>query len=106
MEALIREHHYPRNGFFRADGEETVYAPHGMEKRFVRNDFLEPGPLKGTWLYFSKDYYGEGDCDLPISVLREIETWSSFSEDDMQRFANGCDCPAALALAKEIRDDR
>jgi hypothetical protein len=85
METLIAKHGYRRAGFSQADGEETVYAPAGMERRHVRHGFLHPGALKGTWLYWSADYFGEGDYDLPISILREIQLWEGMTPEEAER---------------------
>ena len=77
---LIAEHGYKPSDFARSDGEEAISAPTRMERRFVRNGFLEPGPLKGTWLLWQKTSYeyDEWDADLPSVMLDEIIFWSKW----------------------------
>jgi hypothetical protein len=87
METLIAKYGYQRRYFVRSEGDETVYAPSGMERRFVRHDFLQPGPLKGTWLYYCADYFGETDHELPICILRDAEITDSMSDEEFQRIA-------------------
>jgi hypothetical protein len=88
---LIAEHGYKPADFERAKGEESVDAPPAMERRFVTGfGFLDPGPLKGTWLLWEKcDYYSnDWDCKLPLEHLREIELWAGMSDAD---FAKLCE---------------
>lgn len=85
METLIAKHGYSRASFSRATGDETVDAPCGMERRYVRNDFLEPGPLNGTMLLWESYVAGDGDWNLPIVVLQEIEVWEEITPEDVKR---------------------
>lgn len=77
---LIAKHRYRPEDFLPADGSESVYAPPGMEKRFVRNGFLDNGPLKGTPLLWVKTSYeyDEWDAILPCEMLREIKFWENW----------------------------
>lgn len=87
MAILIEQHGYGADSFKPADREEAVYAPAAMERRFVRHGFLNPGPLKGTPLLWTKDSYeyDEWSANLPCEVLNEIEFWQNFepSEKDL-----------------------
>lgn len=80
MEVLIRDHCYHPDDFTLSDGDDSLDAPRGMERRFVRNGFLEPGPLKGTPIVWDKvDYFSNDmDCALPSEVLRDLEFWATF----------------------------
>ncbi len=84
MEALIARHGYARDSFVASDGGESIYAPPGMERRFDRNGFLDPGPLKGTMLLWQKTSYeyDEWDAALPSEVLREVEFWEVYQPTD------------------------
>jgi hypothetical protein len=90
MRILIEKHGYRAKDFQPADGGEALYAPPGMERRFVthyemtKTRFLKHGPLKGTPLLWTEDYWGEGDCALPSEVLREIEFWGSQTVEDLK----------------------
>lgn len=86
---LIERHHFNPNAFEPSDGTEAIYSPPGMERRFCEHGFLKQGPLKGTMLLWEQNYWGEGDYKLPSEVLREIEFWSSRSDEDMRRLAEG-----------------
>jgi hypothetical protein len=80
MAVLIAEHGYKPSDFQPADGGESIYAPCGLEKRFDRNGFLEPGPLPGTPLLWRKVSYEYDDWDafLPSEELRDIIHWANF----------------------------
>lgn len=81
---LIATGQFNASDFDSADGEETIDAPRGMETRFIRNGFLEPGPLKGTPLmWFRTSYeYDEGDYKLPTAILADIKLWENFDYDE------------------------
>lgn len=87
MAILIAEHGYRPSDFLPADGEEAVYAPCGMEKRYERHGFLEPGPLPGTPILWKKASYeyDEWDAYLPSEELRDIIHWSHYrpSKDEI-----------------------
>ncbi len=89
METLIQKHGYARGSFMQAVGDETLDAPCEMERRYVRNDFLEPGPLKGTWLLWESYHSGDGDWCLPISLLRDIEAWERLTPEQIERLVVG-----------------
>lgn len=77
-EILIAEHRYRPGDFVRADGEESIDAPRNMPARQVRpHGWLEPGPLKGTWLLWQQASveYDEWDLKLPTDVLADINVW-------------------------------
>lgn len=98
VKELVEKHGYKESDFTPADGSEAIYAPHGMERRFtewrlrgrvISTDFLQPGLLKGTLLYWYRcSYeYDEWDCKLPTDMLEDInfdEAWArenGFLED-------------------------
>jgi hypothetical protein len=87
MEALIAEHGYDRASFVQSDGETSIDAPRGMERRFVRNGFLEPGPLKGTWLHERRVSveYDEWDCFLPTDELSQILVYQNFDYAEWEK---------------------
>lgn len=60
-----------------ATGEESIDAPPGMEARFVRRGWLEPGALKGTPLYCDRSDR-EADPKLPNEMLVGLIYWSFF----------------------------
>lgn len=73
VEILVAHHGYRARDFAPATGDETIDAPIGMERRAVRRGFLEPGPLAGTPLYWSHDYWSQdADAYLPTHVLEDI----------------------------------
>ncbi len=76
-EVLIQYHGVKPDCFSSANGSESIDTPHGMEKRFDRRGWLEPGLLRGTPVYWSEPSYyeGESDCQLPTSLLAEIIMW-------------------------------
>ncbi|MDN5006425.1 hypothetical protein ACFQZO_37060 [Bradyrhizobium sp. GCM10027634] len=80
MVVLIAEHGYKPCQFVAADGDESVYAPVGMEARHDRNGFLQPGPLPGTPLIYRRVSveYDEWDSFLPSEELRDIIHWMHF----------------------------
>lgn len=84
-ESLIREHGYRPENFVRSKGDETIDAPPAMERSFVQRGFLEPGPLRGTWLLFQRTSYeyDEWDYSLPNEVLGEITHWENISDEDV-----------------------
>lgn len=86
MRILIEKHNYDLGDFHPSDGNESIYAPKGMERRFVWHGFLEPGPLKGTPLLWERTSYeyNEWDCALPSAVLADIEFWNGLTDDDWQ----------------------
>lgn len=86
-ESLIREHGYRGENFVRSEGNEAIYAPPTMERRFVQSGFLEPGPLRGTWLLFERTSYeyDEWDYFFPSEVLSEITRWENISDEDVVR---------------------
>jgi len=81
VSVLVEKYGYKPDAFNPADGDETVAAPKDMEPRFVRHGFLEPGPLPGTPVCWLVDYYGEGDCYLPLQRLRDRELEDSLPDD-------------------------
>jgi hypothetical protein len=90
MEVLIAEHRFPRAAFHPATGDETVAAPAGIDPRFDWHGFLEPGPLKGTPLYWAKDPMSQdADAHLPSVMLEDVIFWSFFvyrEDEPMPRF--------------------
>jgi hypothetical protein len=76
-DVLIQYHGVKPDCFTSADGGESINTPHGMEKRFNRNGWLDPGLLPGTPVYWSEPTYyeGESDCQLPTDLLSEIIMW-------------------------------
>lgn len=89
VEVLVRDHGYPRDHFTPADGSETFDAPAGLDARFVRGNWIEPGVLKGTLVYWYRcSYeYDEWDCKLPSEMLDEINHWASMTDEDMRKMA-------------------
>lgn len=87
VDVLVREHGYRLDQFQPADGSEALYAPLGLESRYVRRNFIDPGPLKGTMLYWYRcSYeYDEWDCKLASEVLEDIEHYAKMSASE---FAN------------------
>ena len=87
MAVLIKEYAYRPDQFAPACGDEAIDAPAGMERRHVWSDWLEPGPLKGTPLYYYRTSWecDEWGCQLPTDVLSELEHWSNFTEADARR---------------------
>lgn len=89
VEVLVRDHGYSRDAFSLADGSEAFDAPHGLEKRFTWEGWIEPGVLKGTPVYWHRcSYeYDEWDCKLPSEMLDEINHWASMTDEDMRKMA-------------------
>lgn len=98
VKELVEKHGFKESDFTPSDGEEAICAPVGMERRFtqwrfqgriISSDFLQPGLLKGTPLYWyrSSYEYDEWDCRLPTDMLADIhanEEWAKsmgFLED-------------------------
>jgi hypothetical protein len=77
---MIAEYGYSLHDFMSSDGSESVDAPIGMERRFVENGFLRPGPLAGTPLWFELTYLGGMNVKLPSEMLKEIELWRDVGE--------------------------
>lgn len=77
VEVLIAEHGYRRADFHPSGGEESIDAPPGMEARFVRRGWMEPGALKGTPLYYAPGDR-EADAVLPSSILADLILWSFY----------------------------
>lgn len=102
---LIAKHRYKPEDFTPADGDESIYAPPGMEKQFVRHGFIELGPLKGTPLLWVKTSYeyDEWDATLPSEMLRDIEFWATW-EPTPEDIAEWNDHAAAanVALASSV----
>lgn len=88
---LIAQHGYAAASFHPSDGQEAMDAPLAMERQFVRNGFLEPGPLKGTPLLWERTSYEceEWESRLPSEVLSDLEFWASLSDEDYRRLAYG-----------------
>lgn len=86
---LIAEHGYREDAFSPASGEETIDAPSRMERRFVCRGFLDPGPLKGTPLLWSRTSYecDDWDCFLPTELLAQIKAWENFDEAEYVRLS-------------------
>lgn len=86
MKVLIERHGFPADSFHPADGDETLEAPNGMERRFVRRIWLEPGPLPGTMLLWLRTSYEceEWDCELPSETLATLEFHSCCCDDFMR----------------------
>lgn len=84
---LIAKHDYREEAFSPANGEESVYAPTRMERRFVRHGFLDPGPLKGTPLLWERTSYecDDWDCSLPSEILAHIQSWENFDYAEYER---------------------
>lgn len=87
VRVLVEKHGYSLRQFKPSDGEESIDAPVGMERRFVRGNWLEPGPLKGTPLLWEKTSYeyDEWDAELPTEVLAKIEHWVSLTDEDIKK---------------------
>lgn len=100
---LIAQHRYKPEDFTPAEGDESIYAPPGMEKRFVRHGFIELGPLKGTPLLWVKTSYeyDEWDSTLPSEMLREIEFWATW-EPTPEEIAGWNDHAAAANAAMAL----
>ena len=87
---LIEKHGYDPKDFHPADGDECIYAPTNMERRYKRGGdgyfWLEPGPLKGTMLLWERVSveYDEWDCKFPNEVLSDIELWENLTEEDVR----------------------
>lgn len=80
MQTLIAEHGYRADQFSPSDGEESIDAPSGMERRFVWRGWLRPGPLRGTMLLWRKTSYETDEWEpiLPTQMLADIQLWSDF----------------------------
>lgn len=79
MEVLIAEHGYRPADFQPATGEEAIDAPPGMEARFVRRGWMEPGVLKGTPLWWERySMCNDADARLPSTLLADLILWSFF----------------------------
>ena len=80
VEALIRDYGYKAADFLPARGEETIYAPQGMSGRAVSRGYLDPGPLPGTPLHWSRTSWDcdDWDCSLPTDVLASTIHWTYF----------------------------
>lgn len=91
---LVGQYGYRLESFTVADGSEAIDAPVGMERRFVRHGFIDPGLLKGTpviWQRVSYEY-DEWDCFLPSEILSEHEFWKDWepSAEDLEDI-DACD---------------
>jgi hypothetical protein len=76
-EVLIEHHGVKARYFLKATGDESIDAPRGMELRFDRGGWLDPGPLPGTPLYWAGPGYDDDgdDPQLPTDLLAEITMW-------------------------------
>lgn len=76
-DTLIARHGYRPENFDLARGDETLDAPHGMERRYAEHGFIQP--LRGTPLLWREcPIYSDGDYVSPHSVLQDIELWEKF----------------------------
>ncbi|MBN8960559.1 MAG: hypothetical protein J0H71_05460 [Rhizobiales bacterium] len=86
MAILIDQYGYNEKDFQPSNGEETIDAPLRMERRFVRDGWLEPGLLKGTPLHWPiYDHpYDDGGPKLPSDILAELRMWENTSDDEIR----------------------
>lgn len=89
MAVLIAEHGFTADAFSPSDGQETVGAPKGMDRRHVckGTGSLHPGPLKGTPICWQRTSieYDEWDCELPTAILADIIFWNNFDYDAWEK---------------------
>lgn len=87
MAILVAKYGYSPDQFSPSDGHDAIDAPSRMERRFVDGNWLNPGPLKGTPLFWRKVSceYDEWDAKLPTDELSDLEHWSNFTEAEAMR---------------------
>ncbi|NEV79295.1 hypothetical protein DYI24_19885 [Rhodopseudomonas sp. BR0C11] len=87
MAELIAKHGFFPRDFVKSDGQESIDTPIGMERRFDRNGWLNPGPLKGTPLLLVQTSVecDEWDCKLPTDALEEIDLWRDMQFEQLEQ---------------------
>ena len=86
MRTLIATGQASPGDFQLASGDETISARPGLIHRNSGHKRLHAyaEPLPGTPLYWTIDYYGEGDCQPAIDFLEEIEFWENFDYESYE----------------------